>query len=211
MPMTPEQIETLGFATIVKPTNIQACAFINKKNNMDSKLNDSLTVFGKLLDRLSKLIPQPKAMVITDVNGVNIDFGTDITDPSQIVEGVTGVTIDGQPATGNYVIANGTTITIEAGEVKAVTAQGGSEIETLKKENEALKQQLSDASKKATDAEANINSLNGEVKAMALEFEKLKKMAGNYQLKSSNDPGQPTGEPNMQNPQAFTYKGKKQN
>jgi hypothetical protein len=79
---------------------IKALALINYKQ---SKMNNEevvkkLNVLEALMLSV-KAIFKPKSLLVSDVNGVELDFGADVTDPSQIVIGVSA-TVNGAPATG---------------------------------------------------------------------------------------------------------------
>ena len=58
----------------------------------------------------------PKNAIFQDVNGIDLDFGEEITSLDQIVVGSTA-TVDGAPADKAYVLSNGNTYTFEAGAV----------------------------------------------------------------------------------------------
>ena len=83
-------------------------------------------------------------MVKQDVNGVEIDFGSEVQTPEQIVVGVKA-TVNGEPAEGEYVLEDGTIYSFKAGvleEIKAPETKPNEEMEALKSENEQLKAEV---------------------------------------------------------------------
>jgi ATP-dependent protease ClpP protease subunit len=203
-PLTAQQVDELGFATLVKEPVINARAYINKSKNMDNKqFEEKLTVFGALLNKLEKLF-KPKGMVLQDVNGVTIDFGEAIADPSMIVVGTQNVMVDGTPANGQFVLADGTTITIENGNVTAIApASGDNEIEDLKNQLETLKAENESLKTTNSTAVNQTETLKGEVMNLKKAYNEIKALTGNFEPKLENSP-------NKENqPTKFKYNGLK--
>jgi ATP-dependent protease ClpP protease subunit len=168
-PLTPEEVESLGFAQISKP-EFKAVAKFTKKNNMSKEQMTEEQIDNKLnsfFDRIKNLInPKTvKALKLSDANGVEIDFGDSVEQESEIVVGLEGVTIDGAAANGEYVMPDGRTITFENGTITAITEmeeepEMDEEMEALKAELEALKAE----NETLTQAKAKFEKLEEEVK-----------------------------------------------
>lgn len=135
----------------------------NLNNNMANQLTkeDMEGVFDKFLNRIQNLFKGAvKNLALQTADGTTLDFGEAVTQESEIVVGLTGVTVDGSPATGDYVMPDGRTLKIEGGtitEIIEATDEGNNEeMEALKTENAELKQ-------KVADLEAAQNRVNTEL------------------------------------------------
>jgi ATP-dependent protease ClpP protease subunit len=171
-PLTEQQIQELGFATIIKTQELKAVAYYKSNNyKMETKeIKEKLNVFEVAINKIVKLL-SPRALMIKDVNGKEIDFGNEIETPDQIKVGVKA-TIDGSPAVGDFVLQTGETYKFEGGELKEII-QAGSENEEMKKlreENEKLKADLSEAQLKITEQESSLKSSKEEMTKLSTEF-----------------------------------------
>lgn len=138
-PLTDEQIQSLGFATIIKPT-FKAVAYF-KNNNMETKeVTEKLGVLENLMNKVMNFI-KPKNIMLQDANGNELDFGEIIEDPSQIVVGVTA-TVAGQPAEGEYTMPDGTTYVFAGGALNEIRPPESAEMAELKKQNQELQDKL---------------------------------------------------------------------
>lgn len=206
-PLTPEQIESLGFATIEHP-QIKAVALIksNKQQMTEIKdLKESMSRMEKILGKISSLW-KAKNLMIQDVNGIEIDFGDTIETPEQIAVGATA-TVEGSPANGEYVLTDGTVYKFEAGQLmEIVMPEPSDEMEALKKENEELKAQLEASTaaqnKLQTDFDQFKSKANNDLKKVADEFKSFKNQYSEFML-DKNDPG---GDPKPQIRRAFKKK-----
>jgi ATP-dependent protease ClpP protease subunit len=168
IPLTPEQISSLGFARVENQT-IQAVAKLHLKinNNMENKeVVEKLNGFEKVLQGfLAKF--KIKALMLSDVNGVEMDF-PEITDITELTVGVKTSAPNGE-----YVMADGSTVKVDGGIVTEIVPPASGEIDALKAENEALKAELESikASKVETEAMASeaVKAAN-EVKAEFVRF-----------------------------------------
>ena len=141
----------------VKMTNEEAKGFLDK--------------LGAKFDALMNLI-KPKNIVLQDVNGVELDFGADVTSEEQIVVGITGVTAAGAPANGDYTFPSGKVVKIEAGTVTEVTMQESEDaaVQQLQTENALLKHEIVNLkAEKETLSQTNA-TLNAEVTKTIGEF-----------------------------------------
>lgn len=160
--LTPEQVEQLGFATVIKP-EFKAVAYFNNNNKkkMEVKqLEEKVNVLTKLIEGFRNMLPKAKCLLLQDAQGREIDFGADITEPSQIVVGVKA-TVNGAPATGNITIPQiGTLVCDETGTITEIIEPEGDEMEKLKKENESLKSEIEQMKAQALEAQNQVTQLN---------------------------------------------------
>lgn len=171
-PLTSEQIESLGFATIVSNT-IKPVAFFNLNNNkMDEKQ------FSKIEQMFNKIFAwvKIKALVKTDVNGNELDFGA-ITAPEEIIPGVEA-TVGDAPAEGDYVMPDGSVMKFESGKLVEIVPPAPDEVEMLKEQIATLEAEKT----AALTAQANLAKELSEYKikaeadfaALNSEFVKIK-------------------------------------
>jgi len=139
--ITPKDALDMGFITEIEDT-VKAVALYkinSKKNNMSNKnLNERISF-------LEKIFKKPKAIILQDANGVEIDFYEleDDTTPSIGDK----ANVDDKSAEGNYIMPDGVTYIFEAGvliEIKPPTedeemADTESELQDLRQEVEKIK------------------------------------------------------------------------
>jgi ATP-dependent protease ClpP protease subunit len=171
-PLTEDQIKDLGFAKIEVP-EFKAVAFINKSNNMKKEdIQKNLSAIEKMLNGIKALF-NPKALMVQDVNGVELDIAVET--PDQIVEGVTA-TVAGSPAEGDFVI-DGKAYTFKGGVLESIS-EPTDDAEALKKENEELKAQVATLTQDKVNSDLVLKALKDEtasqVKKVADEFLKFK-------------------------------------
>lgn len=193
VPLTPQQVETLGFARL-EQHELKAVAIY--KNNLDMTNEESVKKLGVLETLLNKVVAliMPKSLMLQDVNGKELDFGADIQTPEQIAVGVKA-TVAGAPANGDYALASGEVYKFVSGELMEIVPAGGApnaELEALKAENDALKQQIA-----AKDTEFGNFKLTAEkqIKEVKEEFTKFKNefSTGDPAPNTlTGDPGKPT-------------------
>lgn len=169
-PLTAEQVEGLGFATIIKPT-VSAIAFLNSKFNQN-KMNK--TDFEQKLNAFEKFLAKfkSKAFVLNDVNGKEIEF-PEINDISELKVGAKTTAPDGEYVLpdGSILVASGNLIT----EIKPATTEAApddiaalkAEIEALKAENATLK---SESLVALSDAEKSVSEVKAEFKKFRAQF-----------------------------------------
>ena len=190
-PLTPEQIESLGFATIVHP-QMKAVALIKtKKQEMTEikEIKESMSRMEKFFEKITNKW-KAKNLMIQDVNGVEIDFGDAIETPEQIAVGLTA-TVDGSPANGDYVMADGTTYKFENGAlVEIMTAQPDEEMEALKAENAELKTQLEAATLAQNKIQKDFDDFkakaNEDLSKVVNEFKAFKNQFNDFKFNPSN-------------------------
>ncbi len=188
IPLTPEQIQSLGFATVLQPQQLKAVAKYKPLNTNDmeqKEIIEKLSGFEKVLQKIMSWV-RPKAMLIQDVNGKELDFGDAVNDESQIQPGVTA-TVDGQPAEGDYTLADGTVLSFAKGALQTVTKPEGDEMEALKKENEQLKADLATANAAKAQLETDFTALKAKTETEITTL-KADMLAFRNQFSKSNIP-----------------------
>jgi len=182
VPLSAEQIESLGFATIVN-SELKVVAFINlnNTNKMDSK---QISKFETILNRINSWLVV-KALIKTDVNGNELDF-PEVKAPEEILPGV-NVMVAGTPAAGEYVMPDGSVYVCENGTLTEIVMPEPSEVDALKEQIATLTAEKETAiaaqasiSKELTDlkakAEADFNALNAEYVKIKAQFAPAKQM-----------------------------------
>lgn len=167
--LTPEQIETLGFATLIN-NELKAVAKLNYNQMTEKEFNEKIeassnSILAKIKDFFKKS-GVIKAFLLQDATGKSLDFGEEIQEANQIAVG-SKATVDGKPAEGEYLLPDGVTLVFVAGEVTEIKPKEEEdvEMEALKAENEALKSQLAEASAKADSAQALVKGIEADFKA----------------------------------------------
>lgn len=181
-PLTPEQITALGFATIEQP-QFKAVALIhNNKSKMEKKeVIDRLDKHESLLDKIHRKL-FAKNLMLQDVNGVEIDFGDAVETPEQIVVGVEAK-IDGKPAEGEVVMADGTKLVFTGGVLTEIMPAESEDVEALKakiaeleaKNNVAIEAQnklQKDLEDFKASSEAELTLARNEFKAFKAQYSK---------------------------------------
>lgn len=150
-PLTPEQVESLGFATVRKVEQLKAVAYYKNDNNMTNE--ETTKRLGTIETLLSKVVAffAPKNLMVQTTDGKEIDFGPAIETPEQIAVGVSA-TVDGVPAEGDLTLATGEVYKFAAGVLSEIVPAGqaepdeaAAELEALKVENAALKSEMETA------------------------------------------------------------------
>lgn len=196
-PLTVEQIDQLGFATILQPEFKPVALYNFKDSEMENKeVIEKLSAFEKGFNAFMLKVEslfKPKCLVVQDVNGVELDFGADILEASQIQVGV-AATVAGAPASGQYVMPDGSTLVFENGTLmEIIPAQGeedmAKELEAAKAENESLKAELESMKGKVNqlaEVETNYKALNEEFKKFRSQYNDSKPVL-NVPAKSSEN------------------------
>ncbi|MCK9281348.1 MAG: Clp protease ClpP [Melioribacteraceae bacterium] len=166
---TAEEAQNFGFITEIVNTIKQVAKMSEKtKTQLDTEQAKKLNGISTILDRIWNKLNPAKALVIQDVNGKEIDFGDAIKTQEEIKVGVTAK-VDGNPASGDYTLSDGTVYKFEAGTLNEIVEPAGDdeEMQKLKEENEKLKADLA-------AAQANLTSTQGEFTKIKSEFEIVK-------------------------------------
>jgi ATP-dependent protease ClpP protease subunit len=166
--LTLEEVELLNIANIVNH-EFKAVAKLKKDEMTDKEVKQELSGIKKVLEEVKAYFTKPKALMLQDVNGVEINM-PEIETIEQLSTGVTA-TIDGAPANGEYVLDTGEVLVFENGSLTEIK-EGENEIEQLRLENENLKKQLEELNAKAKEKESEIDELRVNATAKVEEVTK---------------------------------------
>lgn len=185
----------------------------NEDEMSKEQIENQKSIVMKAIDKLNGLLKggTVKMLVLQDVNGENLDFGDQIETEDQIVVGLEGVTVDGSPANGNYVMNDGRTMVFENGTLTAIetpveetdeNAELKAENEELKAQNEELNAQLK---KSQDDSEALKEKFSAEMTQLKDEVAKLSELSTG-EVKTINVPAK---ENEGSEKPKFSFKSKK--
>lgn len=192
-PLTPEQVQELGFAT-VKTFELNAVAKLNLNNNKMEIQKEFEKMEKSIISKIKGFFA-PKMLMIADVDGNELEM-PDITDASEIAVGVK-VNVGGSPFSGESTQPDGTVIVAEGGVITEVR-EPVDEVAELKAENEALKEQI--AQMKA-EIESVQERARQELESIKGEFTQFKARMTNYKPQEPTSPTEPTKK-------SFTFKRK---
>lgn len=189
--LTPDQIEGLGFATIIKP-EFKAVAFYNKHENKMQKeeVEKRFSAIEKTIAGFKALF-RAKCLLLQDVNGVELDFGAEITDPSLIVVG-SAVTANGEPANGDYTMPDGTILVCQAGLITEIKPSMPDESEEMKKEIEQLKAELEAERAKVNEAQSLVDQSKSQFAVLESEFKSFRAQYSKDNERGQNVPSNKT-------------------
>lgn len=192
VPLTPDQIEQLGFAEIIQPTVKAVAKLKSNTNEMDNKeVIEKINGFEKALQKFMAMF-KPKAIMIAGADGKELEF-PELTDPSEIAVGVK-VNEGGAPANGEYPQPDGS-VYVCANGVLAEIKPAADPMQEMMDENKALKEQLAAAQAKVVEAEAKATEAGNEAIKMAKEFKAFKAQFSDFSFQSPKpepDPKQVT-------------------
>jgi ATP-dependent protease ClpP protease subunit len=170
-----EDALSMGFTTEAEVQLSMVAKFNNL--NLDTKMTKEDK--GWIEEQFAKFTAmfgtKHKAIVLADANGVEIEF-PNVEDGQTPAVG-DEATIDGQPAEGEYImpqLANATVVFSGGAITEIKEAEGDDEMATLKAENEALKQQLAEATAKATAEETAKAEAETKIANIETEFTNFK-------------------------------------
>lgn len=192
--LMPEEALQLNIITKIKKADMT-----EKKDETKEKLNLIETALNKIMNLVN---PRPKNIVVTDVNGVELDFGE-----NEIQIGATA-TANGEAANGEYVIADGRTLIFENGtltEIREATA----ETEALKTENATLKSEIENLKNQLTSKNTEIENFKKET---ATQIQNITKEFTEFKTKFSKQENVPSNTPiDKQNKETKSFQFKKRN
>jgi len=175
--LTEDEISLLNIANIVKQ-EFKAVAKLKRESMNEKEVKEELSGIRKAIEGF-KAIFKPKALLIQDVNGAEINL-PDIETVEQLQTGLQG-TVNGEQANGDYTLDDGTVLRFEAGAlIEVVLPQGEDEMEALKAENESLKKQIE-------DMQASVLAKEKEAKTIKVEAEKIEARFKAFQDKFSSE------------------------
>lgn len=205
--LTASEMLALNFVKSVKGENFNKKVVTNTDSKMNEENKKKLGTIENMLNKVfNKLFP-PKNIVLQDVNGVELDFGSAIETPEQIQVGSTA-TVGGSPAEGEYVMPDGTTYVFETGAITEIRMPETTD--PLAQENAQLKEQIAELESQLQNSVDKVQSLNGELESMRNEFKQVKDAFTAFKNEFSKE------EPTLQEPpktdepvKKFSFKIKK--
>jgi ATP-dependent Clp protease protease subunit len=165
--LTNEQAINLGFATIETLPMVAVAYFTSNSNKNNNKMTkEDKSFIENLFAPVLALIKKPiKNISLTDADGVVIDFADLVEGDVVKVDDV--ATVGGQPAEGEYLMPDGTTVVFAGGvvvEVKpAVADDAEADLQALKDENASLREQLLTATVSSEASELAVTNFEKEV------------------------------------------------
>ena len=202
VPLSPEQVESFGFA---KLGYIEVLAVAKLQTNINNKqmteeqtkeFAEKVGLIDGLLDKAKALFKkdEPKAIMLSDVEGNELDF-PGVQAPEEITVGVE-VLLAGEPANGSFTQPDGTIYVVEGGKLIEITepeAEVEEDAEALKQKVTELEAQLEAEATAKAEAEAKVEELNTEIQAKAeafsevvKEFEGFKAQASDYKVETAS-------------------------
>jgi ATP-dependent protease ClpP protease subunit len=175
-PLTPEQIESLGFATIVQ-NEFKAVAKLNLKTDTmtEPQLNEKFEKFEESFFSKIKALFRPKALMIADVNGKEIEY-PEINDATEIKEGIAAIAEDDE-----YLQADGRIFVIKGNKIVEIKEpQAADDTEALKAELEALRAENESLKALSTEATETVEQVKAQAKEIENEFKNFKAQMTNF-------------------------------
>lgn len=172
--LTYEDAKSMNFVT----ANEIPLSIVAKYEKLNTKIDNKMTQEDKswLEEQFSKFTAlfgsKPKAIMLADSNGVEIEF-PNVEDGQTPAVGDEGK-VNGNPAEGEYIMPqlDNATVVFVAGVITEIKpADSGDEMAKVLAENEALKQQLAEATAKATEIET---ASTAKLTAIETEFTNFK-------------------------------------
>jgi ATP-dependent protease ClpP protease subunit len=175
--LTSEQAQNLGFITEMVAT-MKAVARINLKNNtmtqmtakeLDTKMDGW---FNKLVTAFKK--PEVEMITVTTADGTILDFGDAIEEEGQIAVGTTA-TVDGSPASGEFVLTDGRTLVFAEGAVTEIReAEAEETVEDLKAKLAAAEQKITEMEAAKAEADKDVVTMKKAQETFEKEFKTFK-------------------------------------
>lgn len=158
---------------------------ITKISNMDTNV---LKGIENSLNKIMNFFTKPKNLILQDVNGTEIDFGSEITDPAMIQIG-TKATFSGDTNTGEFTVGNGTTYVFENGvvtEIKMPEMEEEKETE-ITIENKILKSKITDLENELSKVKNENSQIFAEKESIKNEVQKLSNEFLNFKNQFSKE------------------------
>ena len=161
----------LKFTTsIIDNVAILAKANFNfKPNNMNEEQKGFFTKLNDKLDAIMLKVlggSNVKAILLQDANGIEIEF-PDVMDGEQPIVGESTALVDGQPAEGEYLMPDGSTMVFAGG---VLTEIKPAEVDDKAEKIADLEKQLADAKAETEAKNLQLEEVVNEIKAMKKEI-----------------------------------------
>lgn len=209
--MSAEQALQNGFITEIAAVMKAVAKFNPEKPKMSKENNltkdEALGMFAKLEEKLKNIFTkQSQAKLVQDANGAEIDFPELEADDTPAIGDK--ATIDGSPAEGERVMPSGETYVFTAGELTEIkpAEEAEEDVEALKAERDALKEQLEAQNLKATEAQAEAQALKTELDANQEGLKEIQKEIKALKSSIGSDFNHDSDKENFEEPKATKRK-----
>jgi ATP-dependent protease ClpP protease subunit len=156
----------MGIATELKtPQNAMAKLQINNKDQESTWMNKA----EKILNRIAKNLGIKAELVLQDANSIELVF-VDLSE-GDTPEAGAKATVDGKPAEGDFVMPDGSTMSFESGELKAITPAADPSENAESENSDEGKQAEGEPSVDKDARIAELEKENEELKAKIAELE----------------------------------------
>jgi ATP-dependent Clp protease protease subunit len=159
--LTPEQAKALGFIT-EEPVQVLAKAILKPNDDMNTLSEKDMNFFESLFTKIlgkGKKDPIVSKMV-QDATGAELNF-TDLADDATIEAGASA-TIDGNPASGEYTMPDGTVYVFAAGVLSEIKEPEGDD-------------ELASANARIAELEAELQASKTETETVTTELTAVRK------------------------------------
>jgi ATP-dependent protease ClpP protease subunit len=206
----------LNFVKSTKWNNLESEIEIvtnNEEIEMDKEDKQKLGTIEKGINSLKALLFPPKNIVLQDVNGVELDFGSEIETKEQVQVGSTA-TANGEPADGEYVMVDGTVYVFVSGElteIKEPEQEVNEEVEALQEEVANLEASNADLQNKLKESQTKVANLESDKLKVSEAFNQVKAEFDEFKNKFSDEKPEintPEPEKNGEVKKKFSYKRK---
>lgn len=164
--LTKSEVMALNFIAGAEDTN----------NNIDmtnKQVEETLNSINATLNAIkNKVGLSVKAIVLSDVNGVELDF-SDLKEESEIIAGVS-LTANGEAANGEYVMPSGVKYVCEKGVLNEIIEPEEEEVEEVESSEEEVEKSPEELKAEIEELKAEIERLKAELEGKDSEVEELK-------------------------------------
>ncbi len=183
--MSLETAMEYGFITQIIET-VRAVAKFKQMSN-EKKVEVPQNFMDKLTALFDKKEGAAKALVVKTADDTDIDF-------YELEEGASPsigdmATVDGEEASGSYVMPNGSTYVFDAGALTEMVEaeEEEDEMEMLKNENAALKEQLASVEAKASETSETVEAMASTLKEYTTTMNSVKALVGEVVVETKED------------------------
>lgn len=190
--------EALEYGLITDIINFENMSTEKLNKEVEDKFNKIEQMFNSI-----KNFFNPKNMVVQSTDGTELEFDSGVDTVEQIAVGQ-GLKAGGQPASGTFILSDGTTVKAEGGVITEVISPNANndEMDKLKEENDKLSNEVTALQNKVKEFEAKETEFKNQLTAIKNEFSSFKNQFSN------DTPPANTPPVNNDQPKKFTFKRK---
>jgi ATP-dependent protease ClpP protease subunit len=193
--LSANEMLALNFVKSTKWNNLENQLIqTNNETEMNQKETKQLGSIEKAINKLLNKF-SPKNIVVQDVNGVELDFGSEVETVEQIKVGDTA-TAAGVPAEGEHTLADGTIYVFEGGaltEIKEAEEEAAAEVAELQEEVNDLKEEKTELQNKLTASETKVLNLQKDHSKLGEDLTAVKNSFDEFRNKFSGEKPKPNG------------------